>query len=96
MKASDFTYLKRWIGKLVIYNVNGSYNGPSVVFITGVSKNGKLRGDVLNTHTHFFGNPKYCIEYSPRLMEKLCINYYYSQTKRGLSENKKRVIKGRM
>ena len=76
MKAADLTYLKRWVGKLAIYSVSKNNIKPKVVYITGFSKIGTLKGKVLNRDTIFIGNPKYCIEYSPRVFDRILFSYH--------------------
>ncbi|MFN3879811.1 MAG: hypothetical protein ACK4L8_00080 [Nitrincola lacisaponensis] len=92
MKAGDLTYLKRWVGKLVIYQT--PKNAPAVVYITGVSKKGNLRGKELNTTNLFIGHPRYCIEYRPRLMDRMLFAYQYRHACAVVAASKKRLIRG--
>ncbi len=93
MKAGDLTYLKRWVGKLVIYQTPN--NAPAVVYITGVNKRGNLNGEELNTTKVFLGHPRYCIEYRPRLMARMLFAYHYRNACAVLAVSKKRLIRGK-
>ncbi|KXJ55177.1 MAG: hypothetical protein AXW15_07880 [Neptuniibacter sp. Phe_28] len=96
MKAGNLTYLNRWVGKVVIYNSNSELMEPRAVFISGVSDIGRLQGQVLNhSGIVFVGNPKYCVEYTPRLMNRLLFIFKHREAARRLSSMNKRLTTGK-
>lgn len=95
MKRSDLTYLNRWIGKLVIYHVSKTNNKPTVVYITGAYKHGSLSGKVLNTDIMFIGSHRYCIEYTPRMFERLLFLHQRKDAITRLETATKRIKSGK-
>lgn len=92
-KPSDLTFLGRWIGRLIIYHNPKFPVPPRVVFVTGASIRGTLKGDILNESYLFVGSYRYCVEYTPRLFKKLSLNYKYRGAVKNLESIKKSLVK---
>lgn len=95
MKPEKLTFLARWVGKIVIYDPDNNLVQPKAVFISGVSKDGRLMGQVLNSTEWFSGSPKYCIDYTPRLMNRLLFIYKRRQAIKTVSNMNKRLVTGK-
>lgn len=95
--VKDITCYKQWINKLVIYSPSPD-SKPLAAYISGVREKGfvrgRLQGQYLNSSIMFIGDPKFCIEYSPRLMNRMMFAFRYGEAKRELAVNKKRMISG--
>lgn len=102
MRPRDLTYLKRWVGKLVIYEPmqkvdqgKKSFSGPSVVYITGVNRRGHLLGQKLNSSELFVGHPRWCAEYSPRLFNRALFLHHRKDALARLACANKRLKTGK-
>ena len=97
MKARDLTCLKRWIGKTVIYYVTSDFEEPQVVRITGVRSGWglTLKGQVIGQPGRMFvGKPLSCVEYTPRLFNRLRFAFHRRDAIRRLKSANERIKKG--